>query len=101
MPTYRTDDGKILDTDRATKFWREQRDWNGNNHIGRSSGSQWRDDTLYKSSKGRYYLETCSRVQGEGDGAEVRTAPEAAAWLLENEYEIPDDLKAHVEDIAE
>ena len=34
-----------------------------------------------------------SRVQGERDWAEWLSPEQAAAWLLHNDYEIPDELK--------
>ena len=96
MSTYRMDDGTVVDTDRASDHWDEERDWDGSNHIGRSSGSQWHDQTLYRSRKGRYYLEYRSRVQGQRDHVEWQSPENAARWLLHNRLELPEDL-AHLE----
>ena len=93
MARYKMDDGTIVDTDNATKSWAEERDWNESNHIGRSSRSQWHDQTLYRSRKGRYYIEYHSREQGIMDSAEWISNRAAAMWLLENEFELPDNLK--------
>jgi hypothetical protein len=101
MATYRMDDGTIVSTQKATQSWGEEKDFDGRNHIGRSSGSQWHDQTLYRSSKGRYYLERCSRVQGEHNTAEYLTPEEAASWLLHNEHEIPEDLRQAAEQVGE
>lgn len=101
MSRYRMEDGTVLDTDNATQSWKESRDWNGSNRIGRSTRSQWHDQTLYRSRKGRYYIEQCSRVQGERDYAEWISKKSAAAWLLHNEHEVPDDLKAEAEEVSE
>lgn len=101
MAMYRMDDRTVVDTRNASHHWEEVREWDGRNHIGRSSGSQWHDQTLYRSRKGRYYLEHCSRVQGEHDSAEWLTPEQAAAWLLHNEHTIPEDLKEAAEKVSE
>ena len=86
---------------RAAQSWTEARDWDGRNNVGRSSGSQWRHQTLYRSRKGRYYLAHESNVQGEGARAEFVTPEEAAAWLLLNEHKLPEDLAAAGEAVSE
>lgn len=101
MARYQMEDGTVVDTENATAKWCEVCDWDGRNRVGRSSRSQWRDQTLYKSRKGRYYLEHQSRVQGGRDWCEWVSPQRAAAWLLLNEYELPEDLIAVAEDIAE
>ena len=101
MSTYRMEDGTIVKTENATEKWSEGRDWDGRNHVGRSSRSQWHDQNLYKSKKGRYYVEHCSRVQGERDWCEWVSPQQAAAWLLLNEADVPDDLKEAATDIEE
>jgi len=101
MATYRMDDGSIVETRKAVQEWDEAKDFDGRNHIGRSSRSQWHNQTLYRSKKGRYYLEHRSRIQGEHNDAEFLTPKEAAAWLLHNEHEIPEDLKEAAEAVSE
>ena len=96
MAKYRMDDGTVVDTERASDHWDEKRDWDGSNHIGRSSGSQWHDQTLYRSRKARYYLEYRSRVQGQRNRVEWQSPENAARWLLHNDYQLPEDL-AHLE----
>jgi hypothetical protein len=94
-------DGKLFMTERAQQHWDEAKDHDGSNFIGRSSGSQWRDDTLYKSKKGTYYLVTDSRVSGEHSRGKILTPLEAAQWLLLNDEELPEDLKPLNEEAAE
>ena len=101
MSTYKMDDGTIVKTENATKSWDETSDWNGSNQIGRSSRSQWHDQTLHRSRKGRYYIEYSSRVSGIQDSAAWITEKAAAAWLLHNDYNLPDDLKEAGEQISE
>jgi hypothetical protein len=101
MARYQMEDGTVVDTEKATKSWDEQRDWDGNNHIGRSCRSQWHDQSLYRSRKGRYYIEHCSRVSGETDWAEWISPERAAAWLELNEFTIPDDLTEAAEKMTE
>jgi hypothetical protein len=101
MSKHRTEDGKILDTEKAKQNWDEATCWNGSNSIGRSTNSQWHDQTLYKSAKGRYYTVTVSRVDGESDHAEILQPEDAAKWLLLNDYDLPEDLAKLEEEIAE
>jgi hypothetical protein len=101
MARYKMDDSTIVDTGNATKSWPETTDWNGSNHIGRSSRSQWHDQTLYRSRKGRYYIEYHSREQGIMDRAEWISNRAATLWLLANECDLPDNLKEFEEQITE
>jgi hypothetical protein len=98
---YQMENGTVVDTGKATKEYAEERDWDGNNHIGRSSGSQWHDQTLYRSRKGRYYVVHESHVQGEKDWAEWLSPERAAAWIVLNEYELPEELKEAAEKVSE
>lgn len=101
MARYKMDDDTIVDTKNATLSWDEERDWNGSNHIGRSSRSQWHDQRLHRSRKGRYYIEYLSREQGVMDSAEWISKKAAARWLIHNELDLPDDLKEMAEEVSE
>ena len=101
MARYKMDDGTIVDTKNATLSWEETSDWNGSNHIGRSSRSQWHDQKLHKSRKGRYYIEYLSREQGIMDRAEWVSKNAAARWLLHNDEDLPDDLKELESEVSE
>jgi hypothetical protein len=108
MATYRifetldgAPDNTMVRTEQATEHWAEERHWDGSNHIGRSSHSQWHDQTLHKSRKGRYYLEHESHVQGEKDYASWMSPQDATRWLLENRHDLPDDLKKFEEEVSE
>jgi len=85
--------GVIFDTERAAATWEEASDWNGSNHISRATGSQWNHETLHKSAKGRYYVVRSSNIQGSQDEMEILSPREAAAWLLLNDHDLPDDLR--------
>jgi len=85
MARFQLEDGAIVDTDRAACSWDEAIYWDGRNHISRATGDQFLHETLYKSSKGRYYIVHRSQWQGSGDHAEEITPMAAAAWLLRNE----------------
>ena len=97
MSTYKMDDGTVIDTDKAQQHWDEDTNWDGSNHISKATGSQWNHQTLYKSRKGRYYVEHTSQWQGSRPHVEWVSNEEAARWLLNNEHELPTDL-AHLED---
>jgi len=96
MIRYRMDDGTIIDTTNASRSWKEETDWDGNNHVSRATGSQWSHQTLYRSKKGRYYVEHTSQWQGSRPHVEWVSPEEAARWLLLMEEELPEDL-AHLE----
>lgn len=103
MTIFELDDdpGVLVDTDRAAKEWEEGVYFNGSNHISKATGNQFDHETLYKSSKGRYYIVRSSQWQGTRDRA-IESTPEAAAkWLLLNGYELPEDLAGLEGDIIE
>jgi hypothetical protein len=101
MARYQMHDGTVVDTANATEHWNECQDWDGSNYIGRSTRSQWHDQILYRSRKGRYYIEYSSRVQGERDHVEWVSPERAAAWLVLNEHELPEELAAFAEQVSE
>lgn len=101
MSTYRMDDGTVVKTENATASWKEDTRWDGSNHISVATGSQWEHQTLYRSRRGRYWLEHTSQWQGSAPYAEWISKRAAAAWLLANDHEIPDDLAAEAEAITE
>lgn len=98
---YKMSDDTIVDTDKAIQNWVEKTHFNGHDYIGRSSASQWHHQGLYRSSKGRYYLEQSSQVQGEKDHAWLISRKDAAAWLLFNDYELPEDLEEFEKEVIE
>jgi Tfp pilus assembly protein PilX len=95
------DDNTIVKTENATQSWNETTDWDGSNHIGRASGSQWHQQILHRSRKGRYYIEYISSVSGEQYQAEWVGSREAARWLLHNDIELPSDLTKSAEEVSE
>ena len=101
MSRYRMDDGVIVDTDKSTHQYEESTRWNGNNHISIATGSQWEHETLYRSAKGRYYVEHTSQWQGSTPSARWVDHAEAASWLIENGEELPDELAALEQEICE
>ena len=101
MSRYQLDDGTVVDTDRASKHWNEITRWNGNNHISVATGSQWEHETLYRSAKGRYYIEHTSQWQGSTPRAQWVSEQEAARWLLLNERELPADLAKYESEVSE
>ncbi len=101
MARYRTEDGTVVDTDNARAHWTEARFHNGNNFISKATGSQWNHQTLYKSRKGRYYIERTSDWQGSQPHVEWVSNEEATRWLLHNEKELPADLAALEAEVSE
>lgn len=99
--TYRLDDGTVVKTENATRSWEEATRWDGHNHISVATGSQWTHEALYRSRKGRYWLEHTSQRQGSKDYAEWLSEHTAAQWLLINGHELPEDLKALEAEVSE
>jgi hypothetical protein len=101
MSRYRMADETVVDTDNAMAKYEEATDWNGQNHISRPTGSQWDHETLYRSTKSRWYIEHTSQWEGKLPSAEWVTAEQAAAWLALNEHPIPPELAAAAASITE
>lgn len=106
MPIYKLidDDGNqcgMVDTNKALCGWEEDTVFDGRNRISVATGSQWHHEKLYRSQKGRYYLEYWSQWQGATPGARLVTHKEAAAWLLQNAGVLPDELSHLLSDIME
>jgi len=101
MARYKMKDGFIVDTAKAAASWEEATDWDGSNHISRATGSQWEHETLYRSAKGRYYVEHSSQWEGTLSYCAWATREEAAEWLLSMDKELPEDLAELEESIVE
>lgn len=83
---YRMLDGTIVDTRRAKLSWGEK-DTPGRKRAGQR---------LYKSRKGRYYVEFWADtvIRRVSTGRVEWVSPEAACrWLIQNEHPLPEDLK--------
>ena len=101
MARFKLEDGAIVDTDRAAQSWDEATYFDGRNYISKATGDQWLHETLYKSSKGRYYIVHSSQWQGSRDHAEEIPPRDAAVWLLQNEHDLPEDLAEFEGDVIE
>lgn len=101
MTTYRMDDGTVVKTENATQTWDEATRFDGHsNRISVATGSQWDHETLYRSRKGRYWIEHTSQ-RGSKEYAEWIGNHAAAQWLLHNQHALPEDLKALEEEVSE
>jgi len=100
MTTYRIEN-TIVKVENATASWDEAVRWDGRNHVSVATGSQWEHETLYRSRKGRYWLEHSSQWEGSVSYAEWLSPQGAARWLLLNLHELPDDLQQYAEDVCE
>ncbi len=101
MARYRMDDGTVVDTDKAISTWEEATRFDGRNLISVATGSQWEHQTLYKSRKGRYYIEHDSAYRQGRSHVEWVSPEEAARWLLLMGGELPEDLALYADDIEE
>lgn len=91
----------IFNTEKACAEYEEAKDWDGRNNISRATGSQWEHEAMYKSSKGRWYIENWSDWQGSLPSARHVSEAEACAWLLKNDHKLPKDLLALQEEVEE
>jgi hypothetical protein len=94
-------DGMIVDTGNAVTVWTETTRWDGNNNVSVVTGSQWDHQRLYKTRRGRYWLEYWGQWQGSKPHAEWIDNHEAARWLLHCEHELPEDLQALAGELIE
>ena len=102
MTRYRMENSTVVDTENAVAWWGEETDFDGNNHVSRATRSEGEHQTLYKSRKGRYYVEHENQWQGSSEPhAEWVSPQEATRWLLLMEYEIPEDLEDCVDQVSE
>ena len=101
MAKYSMSDGTVVDTHNASKSYDEDTYHDGRNMISRATGTQWNHETLYRSRKGRYYVQRTSQWQGSHDSAEWVSNEEAARWLLANDHEIPAELAQVAESVSE
>ena len=101
MTRYRMEDNTVVDTANATLQWSEDTNLDGSNHISVATGSQWAHETLYRSRKGRYYIEHTSQRHGAMGYAEWISKRAAAAWLLANDNEVTPELAQAAEEVSE
>jgi hypothetical protein len=101
MSLYHMTDGTVLNTDKAKQKWEEATRFDGSNLISVNTGSQWTHQALYKSRRGRYYIEHWSQYQGSSPRAEWIDERRAAAWLILNKEELPEDLKQYANEVEE
>jgi len=101
MSKYRMDDGTVVDTEKAQQSWDEATEWDGSNHISKATGSQWNHETLYKSRKGRYYVEHTSQWQGSRPHVEWVSPEEATRWLIAADEPLPADLTQYEAEVCE
>jgi hypothetical protein len=75
-----------FDLDTAERF-DEATIWDGRNRISLAMKSQWDHEELYRTASGRWVLHWWSQWQGTVDRWEEISEAEAAAWLIQNEWE--------------
>lgn len=76
------------DYDAADQVALEAKDWDGNNHVGRSSRLQTTRQELLRTSGGRWVLHTDARNEFNGsDDHEFISNAQAHEWLLTNGHD--------------
>jgi hypothetical protein len=94
-------DGVVLDTQRATQSWAQKTYFNGQNRVGVVTQSDTSHQALYRSSKGRYWMEHWTTWGCVTTWASILSPRQAARWLLANEYELPEDLAKYADEVLE
>lgn len=89
MPRYKMEGGGIVDTRNATASWRKD------GLLGVTM------EILHRSRKGRYYLERLTAVPGMLNNAVWIDRRTAAAWLLAQGLELPEDLAELEQEVSE
>ena len=79
-------DGRWFDLEKVETF-KEDTWWNGNNHISRSTGSQWEHEQLYRTKGGKWILYSWSQYQGSAEHYDEIDNETAAAWIVRNNHE--------------
>ena len=77
--------GHWFDTDKAEHF-DESTYFNGQNHISNATGDQWTHQRLYRTTSGRWILNSWSQWQGSSESYEEISNEEAAKWFVRNEH---------------
>ena len=101
MATYRMEDDVVVKSENATNSWDEGTFWDGRNHISKATGSQWEHEKLYRSRKGRYWIEHTSQWEGSKPHASWTRNEAAAQWLLANGHALPEDLQDLEQEVSE
>lgn len=79
-----------FDDEAAIKF--EESTWfDGSNHVSNPTGSQWRHEALYRTSKGNWILNRWSQMQQERETYELIDGDEAVAWLIAEGHACDDE----------
>jgi len=76
--------GKWFDREKANKF-QESTFFDGQNHISKSTNSQWEHEELYRTKSGAWILHHWSNFQGTIPTWEEISNIEAAEWLVKND----------------
>jgi len=103
MATVRTpiDNGGWFDEQKAVKF-PEHTWWNGNNHVGNVTGSEFEHEVLFYTKSGCWVRHHWSNWQGSKETYLKISEEEAVGWMVRSgieDYEIedlPDQVKTAV-----
>jgi hypothetical protein len=90
--------GQWFDKD-AAQSWGEASQWDGNNFISVATGSQFNHEMLFRTTGGRWILNSWSNYQGSLEKYIEISPKEAAKWLVVNDLPYPDDLEELVTEL--
>lgn len=82
---------------RTAERYEEATFWDGRNRRSCATGSQWEHEELFRTASGCWVLHRWSQWQGTTDSWDEITPPQAAKWLLQNGYDLPDTLAEYAE----
>lgn len=95
MKRIALEDGSWFNEETATHY-KESRHHDGNNFISDATGTQWEHEALYRTTSGQWIVNHWSQWQGSTETYKPVSSAEAAAWLVRNGHEAPDELATAV-----
>ena len=85
----------------SSVLFKEDRNFDGRNHISVATGSQWDHESLYYTRSGKWVLHSFSDWQGALDTYEVIEESTAVSWLISNSHqdlnELPESVRTAIE----
>ena len=91
-------EGSTVDTTKAINNWPDKTEKNKRGYVSKSTGSTIHRETLYRTRRGRFYLEHKSKNIEETPWAEWISPERAMKFLQLNDYIVPEYLIPFIHD---
>lgn len=83
----------------SSKQYKEDTEWDGNNHVSVNPVGQYGHQMLYRTKGGRWVLNFWSQYQGVAETYEFIDDEKAKDWLIRNDHD--DAVKEHFGELEE